>query len=108
MEAMIHKAEKSHVQLTSNTQTVVTFDKIAIISSLSGKLAGITFDLQLKFEEHVSKTCNIFNKKLNALYCITNHISLDKPKMISKDFFKSQFSYCLLIWMFSLSSIHNK
>lgn len=31
MEAMIHKAEKSHVQLTSNTQTVVTFDKIAII-----------------------------------------------------------------------------
>lgn len=108
METIINKAEKCRVWLTSNTQTVVTFYKMAIISSINEKLIGITFDLELRFEDHISKTCNIVNKKLNALHCIANHISLDKRKMISKGLFQSQFSNCLPIWMFHSSSINNK
>ena len=40
----------------------------------------MTFDSELKFEEHTSKICNVVNKKLNALYRIANHMSLDKRK----------------------------
>ena len=72
-----------------------------ITSSLSKKLHGITSDSEWKFEEHISKICNIVNKKLNALDRIANHINLDKQKMLLKGFIESQFSYyCPLIWMF--------
>ena len=108
METIINKAEKCRVWLTSNTQTVVTFYKMALVSSINEKLIGITFDLELRFEDHISKTCNIVNKKLNTLHCIANHISLDKRKIISKGLFQSQFSNCLPIWMFHSSSINNK
>ena len=83
---------KSHVLLSSNIQRVVPFDYVQITSILSEKLLGITFDLELKFEEHISKVCNVVNKKLNALHSITNHISLDTQKMILKAFIESQFS----------------
>ena len=39
-----------------------------LLSSLSEKLLGISFDSELKFEEHISKICNIVNKKFNALH----------------------------------------
>ena len=91
---------KSHVLLSSNIQRVVPFDNVEITSSLSQKLLGITFDSELKFEEHISKICNIVNKKLNAVHRIVNHMSLDKRKMLLKAFIQSQFSYCPLIWMF--------
>ena len=40
--------------------------------SLSEKQLGITFDSGLKFEEHISKICNIVNTKLNAHHRIVN------------------------------------
>ena len=63
-----------------NMQWVVPFNNVKITSSLSKKLLGITFDAELKFEEHISKICNIVNKKLNAHYRIANHMSLGKQK----------------------------
>ena len=50
---------KSHVLLSSNTQRVVPFDNVQITSNLSEKLLGVTFDSELRFEEHISKICNI-------------------------------------------------
>ena len=57
---------KGHFLLNSNTQRVVQapFDNVQITSSLSEELLGITFDSELKFEEHISKIHNIVNKKL--------------------------------------------
>ena len=99
---------KSRVLLTSNIQLVVPFDNVQITSSLSKKLLGITFDSELKFEEHVSKVCNIVNKKLNDLRCIVNQMSLDKRKMLLNALIESQFSYCPLIWMFHSRTLNNK
>ena len=99
---------KSRVLLTSNIQLVVPFDNVQITSSLSKKLLGITFDSELKFEEHVSKVCNIVNKKLNDLHCIVNQMSLDKRKMLLNALIESQFSYCPLIWMFHSRTLNNK
>ena len=99
---------KNHVLLSSNIQRVVPFDNVQITSSLNEKLLGITFDLKLKFEEHISKICNIVNKKFNALHRIANHMSLDKRKMLLTAFIESQFSYCPLIWMFHSRTLNNK
>ena len=88
---------KSHVLLSSNTEQVVPLDNIQITSSLSEKLLGITFDSELKLEEHISKICNIVNKKLNVSHRIAYHMSLDKRKMLLKAFIESQFRYYPLI-----------
>ena len=55
--------EKKNVLLISNMQWVVPFDDLQITLSLSEKLLGIAFDSELKFEMHISKICNIVNKK---------------------------------------------
>ena len=55
--------EKKNVLLISNMQWVVPFDDLQITLSLSEKLLGTTFDSELKFEMHISKICNIVNKK---------------------------------------------
>ena len=99
---------KSHALLSSNIQRFVPFDNVPVTSSLSEKLIGITFDSELKFEEHISKICNIVNKKLNALHRTANHMSLDKRKMLLKVFIESLFGYCPLIWMFHSRTLNNK
>ena len=83
---------KYHVLLTSNIQHIVQ-----ITSSLREKLVRIIFVSELKFEEHITKMCHIFIKKLNALHRIGNDTNLDKRKTLSKAFTESKFSYCSII-----------
>ena len=92
--------EKCHVILSTNTRKEIRFANALIASSPGQKLLGITFDSELKFEEHINKICNIVNKKLNALHRIGSYMSLDKRKMLLRAFVESQFSYCPLTWMF--------
>ena len=99
---------KCHVFSSSNTQREILFDNTSIASSLSKKLLGITLDTELKFEEHINKTFNIVNKKVNVLHRIASHMSLDKRKMLLRAFIESQFSNCPLIWMFHSRTINNK
>ena len=100
---------KSNIMLSSNIQRPASFDNVQITSSLSEKLFGMTFNSELKFEEHIRKNCNIA-KKLNALHCIVNHMSLDKQtkKNSFKGFTESQFSYFPLIWMFHSRTLNRK
>ena len=85
--------EKYHVILSSNAQREIRFANVSIASSPSETLCGITLDSELKFEEHINKICNGVNKKLNAIHRIGSHISLDKRKMLLRDFNECQFSY---------------
>ena len=71
--------EKCHVILRLNTQREIRFANASIASSPSEKSLEITLNLELKFEKHINKICNIVNKKLNALRRIASHMSLDKP-----------------------------
>ena len=54
---------KCHVILSANTQRENGFANASVASSLREKLLGITLDSELKFEQHVNKSCNIVNKK---------------------------------------------
>ena len=60
----------SHVLLSYNTRRVVSFDNVQITSSLGKKMLGLTFDLELKFEEHISTSCNIVIKKILMLFTV--------------------------------------
>ena len=74
---------KSQILLNSD-ETVDTFENVPIKSGVRQKFIEITFDSELKFEVHTSKTKrNIVNKKLYALYCIPNPMSQDKRKMLN-------------------------
>lgn len=74
---------KSQIPLNSD-ETVDTFENVPIKSGVRQKFIGITFDSELKFEVHTSKTKrNIVNKKLYALHCIPNPMSQDKRKMLN-------------------------
>ena len=48
------------------------------------------------------------SQKLNALARITPYINIEKQRTIMKSFVTSQFSYCLLIWMFHSTRLNNK
>ena len=94
--------------LSSNTKRETRFVNAPITSNLSEKLFGITLSSELKFEEHINKTCNIVSKKLNALHRIGSNMSLDKRKMLLRAFIESQFNCCPLIWMFHSRTLNNK
>ena len=48
------------------------------------------------------------SQKLNALARITPYINIEKQRTIMKSFVTSQFSYCLLIWVFHSRRLNNK
>ena len=87
---------------------------LAISLEFSGRfyrvnvLLDITFNSELKFEEHINKTCNIVHKKLNPLHCIASHMILDKRNMLLRVFIESDNSYCPLIWIFYSKTLSNK
>ena len=97
-----------HLLLSTESPEVVSNDGIQILSSTAETLLGITIDLELNFENHLSATCSRVNRKSNALGRIANCISLEKRCIVMKTFIQSQFSYCPQIWMFHSRTINNK
>ena len=79
--------------LCSNIQRVVPFENVQITSSLSQEKKLSV----LKFEKHISKICNIVNKKRNTHQLFANCMNLDKRKVLLKAFIESQCSYYQLI-----------
>ena len=55
---------KNHVVLSSKIQIAVPLDNIQIKSSFTKKVLAITFNLELKFQEHISK---IYLMSLNLM-----------------------------------------
>ena len=60
---------KCHAILSSSTQSDICFVNTSLAPSQREKLSEITFDSELKFEEHINKICSIANNKLN-LYIV--------------------------------------
>ena len=71
-----------------------------IRESTENMLSGLHKDRDLKFTSHVSKICTKAGQKLTAISRIAKFMSLEKRKLLMNSFFKSQFEYCPLTWMF--------
>ena len=59
----------------------------------------IKFDYTLTFNSHISELCRKASKKVHALVRVTPCMNISKKRIIMNAFFKSQFSYCPLVWM---------
>ena len=98
---MIGNADKSKLILNStNKEISIKILDECIKNSNSAKILGITFDNNVTFEQHITKICNEASKKISALARIAPYMSIGKRKKIMNAFFKCQFSYCPLVWMF--------
>ena len=47
-------------------------------------------------------------RKLNALARVASHMELPKRRNLMNAFFKAQFNYCPVVWMFHSRSLINK
>ena len=86
-----------------------------IASSNEGKLLGILLDSKLNFDSQIISLCKKAGLKLSALARKNYYLIPDHKILLLNSEIKFQFSYCLLIWMFTsrylnnaLNSIHKR
>ena len=99
---------KCHLLLSTQEDANIQISNATINCSRSQKLLGIVFDNKLKFDKHIENIFQKANRKLNALARVTNYMELPKRRILMNAFFKAQFNYCPVIWMFHSRSLNNK
>ena len=72
------------------------------------KLLGITIDNELKFDDHITKTCHKANSKLSALSRLARYLSMKQKRLLYMSFIEAQFKYCPITWIFYSRSCNNK
>ena len=75
---------------------------------ITERLLGIVVDCKLSFENHINQIYSKARVKMKALARIAPFLNKRKRKLLMNAFFKSQFSYCLLSWMFHSPTLKNK
>ena len=103
---MVTNAGKCHLLTSTSEEVSVKIENEIIKNSLQEKLLGIVVDNRLTFEPHVKNLCKKAGQKLHALARIANYTS--KKGSIMNAFILSQFSYCLLIWMFHSRKLNHR
>ena len=78
-----------------------------ITSSNEKKLLGIFLDSKLNFESYIGSLCRNAGQKINALARLKNYLTSDQRNGLLNSVIKSQFSYCPLIWMFTLRYLND-
>ena len=101
-------ADKCHLLVSSNEGCIAKIEDFSIKNSTGKKLLGVKFDSNLSFENNVTSLCKKASQKLHALARISHYMDLNKRRNLMEAFITSQFSYCLLIWMFQSRSLNNK
>ena len=101
-------ADKCHVLISTCQKLHVNIATSQIENSKYEKLLGVNIDSKLSFEEHLNIICFKARAKINALGRVAPFMNIEKRRTIINAFFKSQFSYCPLIWMFHSRLINNK
>ena len=78
-----------------------------ITNSKSQKLLGVKFDHKLPFDDHILELCKRASRKIHALSREASQINISKRRILLNAFFKSQFTYCPLVWMCHQSRANN-
>ena len=100
---------KCHLLLSTQEEANIQIANTTIKNSKSQKLLGVVLDNKLKFDIQKSgNICQKANRKLNALARLTNYMELPKRRLLLNAFFKAQFNYCTVVWMFHSRSLNNK
>ena len=92
-------ADKCHFLVTANNTAKIKIGNFDTTNSKSEKLFGVKFDDKLYFDDHISELCKKASRKIHALSGVAPYMNISKRRIIMNVFFKSQFSYCILVWM---------
>ena len=80
-------------------QTNLVCGNETLKNSKQEKVLGVTIDNKLNFATHLSNITKNANIKFDALTRVQKYMITDKKLMFSS-FIKSQFTDCLLVWMY--------
>ena len=83
------------------------FDNLILENSREEVVLGVKIDNKLISDSHIKNICRKAEQKLGALLIITNYLNSSQKKLIFSGMIKSQFSYFILIWMFSSKEVNN-
>ena len=101
--------DKCHLLLISPDDcALIQIENLTINCSKVRKLLGIYIDYKLKFNIHVETIYKKAHRKLSALSRITNYMELPKKHILMSAFFKAQFNYCPIVWMFHSHCLNNE
>ena len=101
--------DKFHLMLSSPEEdAAIQIGESRIKRAKIKELLLIHIDYKLKFDTHVDTVCKKAHRKSTALSRITNHMELPKRRILRNAFFKAQFNYCPIIWMFHSRNLNNK
>ena len=77
------------------------FDNLCLENSNEEVILGVTIDDKVTFDSHIKNICRKAGQKLCVLSSVSNYLEKTPKKTTF------QFSYCLLIWMFSSRKSNN-
>ena len=86
--------DKRHLLVSTNEKTKINIGEFSIENSDCEKLLGVKIDNKLTFDCHVSDMCKKADKKISALARIAPFININKRRILTNSFFRSQFNYC--------------
>ena len=98
-------ASKCHVLLSNDQYVQVKIGAAQIENSSSEKLLGVPTDAKPSFEKQIYAKARAKSKALSK---IAPFMNIKKKKLLMKAFFKAQFSYWSLIWIFHSRKLNNK
>ena len=100
--------DKCHLLISSASQSELRVGIVTIKSSICEKLLGIKIDNKLRLNTHVENLCKKVSRKIHGLARVTPYMTVSKRRILMNAFFKSQFSYCPLVWMCHSRYLNNK
>ena len=101
-------ADKCHFLVTGNYEVSANINEFETESSNREKLLGISIDITLSFEHHITSLCKRASQKLHALTRISYYMDFETRRSLMKIFVISLFNYCPLIWMFHNRALNNR
>ena len=105
---MKSNADKCHLLVTTNNAINIKTGNIDINNSTCEKLLGFKSDYKLTFDNHISELYKKASRKIHALARVAPYMNIVKKRILMKAFFKSQFSYCPLVWMYHSRANNSK
>ena len=107
-EKLKGNASKCHLLIRSGENVNVNSGTSEIKNSDCERLLGIDIDCKLSFENHINQIRSMTRVKIKALARIAPSLNKRKRKLLMNAFFKCQFSYCPLSWMFHSHTLNIK
>ena len=103
-------SKKCHLLICGHKYEIMigNINNAKVIESTDVKLLGVLIDSKLTFNVHMGNICKKASNKLNALSRLCAILPFYRRIMLMNAFFRSQFCYCPLVWMFHNRSINRR